>query len=231
MGEKMIKVTGLSKMFRMHILNGKIIEGFKDVSFSVKPGQAMGIKGKSGKGKSSVLKCIYRTYIPSSGNIIYESGSYGYMDLAHANEHEVISVRKSEISFITQFLHIIPRISALDVVAEPLVGFGAGAAESREKAAALLSELGIPEGLFDAFPSTFSGGEKQRINIARSVIKVPRLLLMDEPTASLDRKSTEIVVKLLRGLKAKGTTMIGAFHDMRVMEQISDSIYEMDGGL
>jgi len=220
----------LSKTFRMHILKGKIIEGFKDVSFSVKPGQALGIKGKSGKGKSSVLKCVYRTYIPGSGSIMYASGSYGDMDLACASEHEVISVRKSEISFITQFLHIIPRVSALDVVAEPLVASGAGAAEAREKAAALLSELGIPEGLFDAFPSTFSGGEKQRINIARSIIKAPRLLLMDEPTASLDKKSTVTVVELLKGLKKKGTTMIGAFHDMWVMDQISDSIYEMDGG-
>lgn len=227
----MIKITGLSKMFRMHILKGKIIEGFKDVSFSVKPGQALGIKGKSGKGKSSVLKCLYRTYIPSSGSIMYDSTGYGSIDLARANEHEVIGIRKSEISFITQFLHIIPRIAALDIVAEPLVGAGVGASEARNKAAALLRELGIPEGLFDAFPSTFSGGEKQRINIARSIIKAPRLLLMDEPTASLDKKSTATVVELLKGLKKKGTTMIGAFHDMWVMDQISDSIYEMDGGL
>jgi alpha-D-ribose 1-methylphosphonate 5-triphosphate synthase subunit PhnL len=225
----MIKVNGLSKTFKMHILNGKVIEGFANVNFQVKPGQALGIKGKSGKGKSSVLKCIYRTYLPGSGGIIYDSKNYGVIDLARANEHEIISIRKSEFSFITQFLHIIPRISALDIVAEPLIGAGAGAAEARKKAAYILSELGIPEGLFDAFPSTFSGGEKQRVNIARSVIKEPRLLLMDEPTASLDKKSTMTVVELLKGLKAKGTTMIGAFHDMWVMEQISDSIYDMDG--
>jgi alpha-D-ribose 1-methylphosphonate 5-triphosphate synthase subunit PhnL len=227
----MIKINGLSKVFNMHILNGKVIEGFKDITFSVKPGQTMGIKGKSGKGKSSVLKCIYKTYIPSGGQILYDSKSYGVIDLARANEHEIINVRKQEISFITQFLHIIPRISAIDIVAEPLVGAGAGIDEAREKAAVLLSELGIPKSLFDAFPSTFSGGEKQRINIARSVIKAPRLLLMDEPTASLDKKSTMTVVGLLNGLKAKGTTMIGAFHDMWVMEQISDSIYDMDGAL
>ena len=227
----MVRINGLSKVFKMHILKGKTIEGFKDVTCSVKPGQALGIKGKSGKGKSSVLKCIFRTYIPSRGAIEYDSKSYGVIDLARANEHEIINIRKSEISFITQFLHIIPRVTAIDVVAEPLLGSGVSADEARERAAVVLNEMGIPKALFDAFPSTFSGGEKQRINIARSVIKAPRLLLMDEPTASLDKKSTMTVVELLKGLKAKGTTMIGAFHDMWVMEQISDSIYEMDGGL
>jgi len=225
----MVKVTGLSKTFTMHILNGKVIEGFADVNFEVKPGRALGIKGKSGKGKSSVLKCIYRTYLPGNGGIMYDSKNYGSIDLARASEHEVINIRRDEMSFITQFLHIIPRISALDIVAEPLVEAGVSAADARKKAADILSELGIPEGLFDAFPSFFSGGEKQRINIARSVIKEPRLLLMDEPTASLDKKSTLTVVGLLKGLKAKGTTMIGAFHDMWVMDQLSDTTYDMDG--
>jgi alpha-D-ribose 1-methylphosphonate 5-triphosphate synthase subunit PhnL len=205
-----------------------VIEGFKNVSFELEKGRAMGIKGKSGRGKSSILKCIYRTYIPSTGSIMYESSGFGGVDLARADDHTVIEIRKSEMGFITQFLHIIPRVSALDVVAEPLIGAGVERENALKKAAGLLSELGIPERLFDAYPSTFSGGEKQRINIARAVITKPRLLFMDEPTASLDEKSTATALAVLNALKAGGTTMIGAFHDIRLMKQIADVIYDLD---
>jgi alpha-D-ribose 1-methylphosphonate 5-triphosphate synthase subunit PhnL len=224
----MIKVKDLSKEFIMHILNGKVIEGFKNVSFELKKGHAMGIKGKSGRGKSSILKCIYRTYIPRTGSIMYESSGFGEVDLTRVDDHTIIEIRKSEMGFITQFLHIIPRVSALDVVAEPLIGAGVDRKNAVKKAAGLLFELGIPERLFDAYPSTFSGGEKQRINIARAVITKPRLLLLDEPTASLDEKSTATALAVLNALKADGTTMIGAFHDIRLMKQIADIIYDLD---
>jgi alpha-D-ribose 1-methylphosphonate 5-triphosphate synthase subunit PhnL len=220
----LLTVDGLSKTFLIHILGGKVIDGFSPISFSVPQGTSLGISGPSGAGKSSVLKCIYGTYIPSAGDIWYESNHFGKVNLARAEVTLISRIRECEIGYITQFLKVLPRVTALDIVAAPLVNDGKPAAEARDTAAALLTRLGIGSHLFDAYPATFSGGEQQRVNIARAVIRAPRLLILDEPTASLDAVTTRAVLAVLEELRAKGTTMIGIFHQQEILAEFSDAI-------
>lgn len=220
----MLQVKNLCKTFIVHILGGKKIDAIRDVSFNVEAGQFVGISGPSGSGKSSVLKCIHRTYLPSSGAVVYRSEN-GPVNLAAATERRVIELRRSEIAYVSQFLRVVPRVSALDVVAEPLYRRGIGVEEGRGLARELLRLLNIPEYLHDAYPSTFSGGEQQRVNIARAVIGRPRLLLLDEPTASLDKDSERRVLDLLANLKSQQMAMVGIFHDPDIMRSACDNIY------
>lgn len=220
----MLSVEKLSKTFVVHILKEKRIEAFRNVSFHVRAGSFLGISGPSGSGKSSILKCINRTYLATAGRIIYASGQ-GSLDLASVSEQLMIALRRREIAYVSQFLRVLPRVSALNVVAEALDAQGASRQESRLQAKTILRRLNIPDDLHDAYPSTFSGGEQQRINIARSVIRRPRLLLLDEPTASLDQDSEARVVEILKELKAQGTAMVGIFHDPAAMQNLSDEIY------
>ncbi len=225
----MLKVDNLSKFFNIHILGDKVIEGCDGVSFIVERGEFLGISGPSGAGKSTILKCIYRTYLPTGGDVWYDSVLYGQVNLATIADHMVIGLRHKEIGYVSQFLKVIPRVSAIDIVAEPLLTKnGSSAKEARKKAGELLERLNIPVRLFDAYPATFSGGEQQRINIARAVIWKPRLLLLDEPTASLDKDSTAIVMELLKELRNEGTSMVGIFHDERLIESIADKVYRIN---
>jgi alpha-D-ribose 1-methylphosphonate 5-triphosphate synthase subunit PhnL len=223
----MLTVAGLEKRFVSHTLNGKEIIGFRRVSFRVKAGAALGLSGPSGYGKSSVLKCIYRTYLASAGRITYDSAARGRVDLTTLSENEILQLRRTELGYVTQFLSVLPRIPAIDVVAEPLVPAGIPRSEAREKARALLQRLRIDPRLHDAYPCTFSGGEKQRVNLARAVIRPPRLLLLDEPTASLDPDAMQVVLDLLSEMKRNGTTMVAIFHDRSIMDRLMDDIYAM----
>jgi alpha-D-ribose 1-methylphosphonate 5-triphosphate synthase subunit PhnL len=220
----MLTVTRLSKTFTIHQLNGKRIQGVPPVSFAVGPGRSLALSGPSGTGKSSILKCIYRTYLPSTGEIRYQSPELGEVDLATLSEPEMVRLRRQEIGYVTQFLRVIPRVPATGVVAEPLLRRGVPEPEALEQAATLLRRLRIPEELLDAYPVTFSGGEQQRVNIARAVISQPSLLLLDEPTASLDKASVSIVIDLLRELQAGGTTMVMIFHDPDIMDALADDV-------
>jgi alpha-D-ribose 1-methylphosphonate 5-triphosphate synthase subunit PhnL len=222
----MLTVENLEKRFVSHFLDGKEILGFSQVSFRVPAGRALGLSGPSGYGKSSVLKCIYRTYLASSGAIVYESAS-GPVDLAVVPENEILKLRRSEMGYVTQFLSVLPRVPALDVVAEPLVDAGVPRPDARAKARLLLRRLRINSRLHDAFPCTFSGGEKQRVNLARAVIRPSRLLLLDEPTASLDPEAMQVALDLLSEMKAAGTTMVAVFHDRSIMGRLMDDIYFM----
>jgi alpha-D-ribose 1-methylphosphonate 5-triphosphate synthase subunit PhnL len=223
----MLTVENLEKRFISHFLNGKEIIGFPRVSFRVPAGTALGLSGPSGYGKSSVLKCIYRTYRASSGSITYESASSGRVDLTLLSENEILKLRHTELGYVTQFLSVLPRVPALDVVAEPLVASGVPREEARERSLSLLQRLRIDSRLHDAYPCTFSGGEKQRVNLARAVIRPPRLLLLDEPTASLDPDAMQVVLDLLSEMKAGGTTMVAVFHDRSIMDRLMDDIYAM----
>lgn len=187
----------------------------------------MGLAGPSGIGKSSILKCIYRTYLPTSGRVRFRSSMYGEIDLASADERRVAHLRKYELSYVSQFLKVIPRVSALDIVAERLLPLGYSLQAARDDAAGMLARLRIPETLWSAYPATFSGGEQQRINLARAFIVRPRLLILDEPTASLDRETTESVLELLQEMKRQGTTMIGVFHDWEIMKRVADRIFDL----
>ncbi len=224
----MISVDHLSKYFTLHILEEKRIEACREVSFSVPPGGFLGLAGPSGAGKSTVLKCLYRTYLASGGSIHYDSANYGPVDLATLPDRTVIDIRHREMGYVSQFLKVIPRVSALDVVMEPILSRNGVSRElARARAIHLLEQLRIPDHLFDAYPAPFSGGEQPRINIARAVSWKPRLLLLDEPTASLDKDSVGIVLEILKELRGEGTTMIGIFHDTALLESVTDSVYQI----
>ncbi len=223
----MLNVSGLSKLFQLSLSHDMQVNPFQNLSFRIAKGKFMGIAGPSGIGKSSILKCIYRTYLPTSGVITYDSAHYGAIDLAQATEREISYMRKNEISYVSQFLKVIPRVSAVDIVAEKLLPSGMGIDAARLKAEDMLERLRIPRKLIQAFPATFSGGEQQRVNLARAFIVRPRLLILDEPTASLDKETKLSVLELLSEMKAQGTTMIGVFHDWDVMERIADDILDL----
>lgn len=219
-----IQVENLSKEFSLSAYRSLRIQAIEDVSFAVHSGELLALAGPSGAGKSSILKCIYRTYIPSSGRIWYRFSHGSPIDLAHASNQAILAVRRKDLAYVSQFLHAIPRISARDIVAEPLMAQGATRSEARAEAEFWLGQVGIPKNLWDSSPSTFSGGEQQRINLVRSLIARPRLLLIDEPTASLDAASAETVVGLLRQLKKTGTAICGVFHDVPLMHSIADTV-------
>ena len=227
---RMLEVVNLSKTFMLHILGGKVIDGFGGVSFRLSPGEFLGLAGRSGSGKSSVLKCIYGTYLPTSGDVWFASDRHGRVNLAGGCEQTLLRIRSREMGYVSQFLRVVPRVAAVDVVAEPLLNLGKDAGEARRRASVLLERLSIPAELHDAYPATFSGGEQQRINIARAVIWEPRLLLLDEPTASLDRRSRTVVIELLKELKGKGTAMVGVFHDRSSMNAVADRVLDLGNG-
>jgi alpha-D-ribose 1-methylphosphonate 5-triphosphate synthase subunit PhnL len=216
-----LEVNDLSKVFHLHILNNKRIEALKKINFTMKEGEIIGLTGKSGSGKSSLMKCIYRTYLASSGEIIYTSNA-GKIDLVKASDHEIIELRKNEITYCSQFLSVIPRVSAVDVVCENLFRVEKDKQLARDKAKEMLENLGLPFELWDAFPVTFSGGEQQRINVARAIIAEPRFLLIDEPTASLDNRTKDVVIDLILSLKKNGTSVLCISHDEYTLERLVD---------
>ncbi|MEX3967879.1 phosphonate C-P lyase system protein PhnL [Paraburkholderia sp. EG286B] len=221
-----LTVENLSKHFTLHDQN-KTIPSCANVSFTVEPGALSALIGPTGAGKSSVLKCIYRTYLPSAGRALYRTVAGDTVDLAQASEHEVLALRKHEIGFVTQFLHCLPRKAAVDVVAEPMLVRGATRADARDKARGLLDALNVPERLWEVPPATFSGGEKQRVNLARGLAARPRLLLLDEPTASLDPRTTDKVVEILQAIKAEGVAMLAIFHHPELVTCLADQVIEL----
>lgn len=223
----MLRVENLSKSFVLHVQGALRVDAVRDVSFTVGRGEFVGLAGPSGSGKSSILKCIHRTYLPSSGNIFLETDGKT-VDLATLDEGEVLELRRTVIGFVSQFLRVIPRVSALDLVAEPLRHrLGMPAEEARREAQDLLLRLRIPRTLHGAYPATFSGGEQQRVNIARAVGWKPPLLLLDEPTASLDAASAAVCMELLSGLRQEGCTLLGIFHDRTLLESAADRIVDL----
>lgn len=221
-----LRVQNYSKQFALHE-QGTIIPASQQVNLEVFSGQLTALVGPTGSGKSSVLKGIYRTYLPSSGSLHYLSSVGEEVDLASLDEHEVLALRRSEIAFVTQFLHFLPRQCSEDVVAQPLVKRGVPWAQAREQARELLEAMNIPQRLWGVSPATFSGGEKQRVNLARGLVLRPRLLLLDEPTASLDPATTELVIDLLQDMKLQGVAMLAIFHQPELVERLADYVVEL----
>ncbi|WP_078381921.1 phosphonate C-P lyase system protein PhnL [Sutcliffiella halmapala] len=227
---ELLMVENLEKSFMMHHFNEKQIVGCKGISFSLNPGEFIGITGKSGAGKSTILKSIYRTYLPTGGKMMYHSEQFGLIDLIQATEREMLAIRNKEIGYVSQFLNVMPRVTAIDVVAEALFEMGVEDQEAVEQAKKILHHFKLPEKLWTSFPRTFSGGEKLRLNLAQAMIKRPKLLLLDEPTASLDHSSKEAVKEMIVELKENGTSMIGIFHDIDFMETVVDREYHLQDG-
>ncbi|MEM1393369.1 MAG: phosphonate C-P lyase system protein PhnL [Cyanobacteria bacterium P01_H01_bin.150] len=222
-----LQVQELKKEFSLHEQN-KVLPGFQSISFNVKFGKLTALVGTSGAGKSSLLKCIYRTYLSQSGKINYLTATGDWLNLATVSEYEVLKLRQNEISFVTQFLHCLPRQTTLNVVAKPLFDLGYERNKAIEKAAILLQKIQLPERLWKISPATFSGGEKQRVNLARGMIMNPRLLLLDEPTASLDADTSQLVIELIQSVKQTGTGIIAVFHDKELIKTLADEIVKVE---
>jgi alpha-D-ribose 1-methylphosphonate 5-triphosphate synthase subunit PhnL len=228
--EKILEIVDLQKRFELHILNEKLIEALHQVSLDVNEGEIVALTGKSGSGKSSLMKCIHRTYLSSSGKILYRNGQGETVDLASATDYEILRIRKTEMTYCSQFLQVIPRVSAMDVVASGLLARGRSIEECRRATSECFERLSLPTELWDAYPSTFSGGEQQRVNIARAMISRPRILLVDEPTASLDLKTKDAVIDMLLELKQAGTSIILITHDEHTLTKMSDRSLHLENG-
>ena len=219
-------VSDVAKSFTMHLRDGIKLPVVAGVSFSIRAGECTVLGGPSGAGKSSILKMLYGNYAVDEGQIIVRHED-GLIDLGNASPRTVLAVRRQTIGYVSQFLRTVPRVSALDVVAEPLVERGEDRENARGKARALLAQLNLPEKLWALPPATFSGGEQQRVNIARGFITEHPILLLDEPTASLDATNRDVVIELIAAKKAAGVALLGIFHDHDVREAVADRIIDV----
>jgi alpha-D-ribose 1-methylphosphonate 5-triphosphate synthase subunit PhnL len=221
-----LEARGLSKTFTMHLRGGIRLAVVSDVSFALESGKCTVLGGPSGVGKSSILKMLYGNYSVDSGQILIDHlGSS--TDLASADPRTVLEVRRETLGYVSQFLRTVPRVPALDVVAEPLVARGVSTDEARGRSAELLSKLNMPEALWQLPPATFSGGEQQRVNIARGFITDHAVLLLDEPTASLDAANRAGVIEMIAQKKSQGVALLGIFHDLEVREAVADSLVDV----
>ena len=223
----MIRIDNLAKTFLLHNQGAKKLPVFQNISFQVKAGECLVLTGASGTGKSTLLRAIYANYLVQSGtiNIRHENK---WVDLASASPHEVLDIRKKTLGYVSQFLRVIPRISTIDLVCEPLIVQGKLIKPAKAQAKKLLNKLSIPESLWDLPPATFSGGEQQRVNIARTLIQDYPILLLDEPTASLDEKNRDAVIELINEARNQGTAVVGIFHDKYVRESVGTKIFNVE---
>ncbi|UAB91358.1 phosphonate C-P lyase system protein PhnL (plasmid) [Ruegeria sp. SCSIO 43209] len=213
----MIELNNVSKTFTLHNQGAAVIEVLSDVSFLVSPGECVALTGASGAGKSTLMRMIYGNYLARSGEI-----RIGDVDIVQAEPRTVIALRREVLGYVSQFLRVVPRVPTVDVVAEPLRAVGISAADAKARAEALLRQLNIPERLWTLSPTTFSGGEQQRVNIARGFAHSYPAMLLDEPTASLDAANREVVLRLIEEAKARGTAIIGIFHDEAARARVCD---------
>ncbi|MGY5804397.1 phosphonate C-P lyase system protein PhnL [Rhizobium hainanense] len=219
-------VSEVFKSFTMHLRDGIRLPVVADVSFSVASGECVVLGGPSGIGKSSLLKMIYGNYAVDSGQILVMHKSK-IVDLATADPRTVLDVRRQTMGYVSQFLRTVPRVAAIDVVAEPLLARGVTVNDARDRAAELLAQLNLPEELWQLPPATFSGGEQQRVNIARGFITDHAILLLDEPTASLDARNRAVVVDMIEQKKEAGVALLGIFHDEEVREAVGSRILDV----
>ena len=219
-------VSEVAKSFTMHLRDGMKLPVVDNVSFAVAAGECAVLGGPSGIGKSSILKMLYGNYSVDSGQILITIDSVT-VDMASADPRAILALRRDTIGYVSQFLRTVPRVAAVDVVAEPLLARGRPQDEAMERARALLKTLNLPEKLWSLPPATFSGGEQQRVNIARGFITNHPLLLLDEPTASLDAENRAVVIDLIRAKKRDGVALLGIFHDDDVRREVADRIIDV----
>jgi alpha-D-ribose 1-methylphosphonate 5-triphosphate synthase subunit PhnL len=211
----MLRAVDIRKTFTLHAQGGVQIDALAGVSLDVEQGECVVLVGPSGIGKSTLLRCLYGNYLASSGSIAIRSDAdeAQHVALTGAEPHDVLRLRRNVVGYVSQFLRVIPRVTTLTLVAEPLVSRGVAEEEALERAAALLARLNVPERLWSLAPATFSGGEQQRVNIARGLIAGHPLLLLDEPTASLDAGNRDVVADLVIEARERGAAIVGIFHD------------------
>jgi alpha-D-ribose 1-methylphosphonate 5-triphosphate synthase subunit PhnL len=222
-----LAVSGVDKTFTMHLQGGQRLPVLHELAFEVRAGECVALGGASGAGKSSILKMVYGNYAVNRGRILLQANGR-VIDIAAAGPRQVLAARRDTVGYVSQFLHCVPRVAAQQIVAEPLLQRGVPAAEARDRAAELLARLAIPERLWALPPATFSGGEQQRVNIARGFVTELPLLLLDEPTASLDARNREAVTELIREKLARGTAILGIFHDAEVREAVAGRVVPVE---
>ncbi len=218
----MIEIRNLSKTFTLHNQGGTVIEVMRDANLTVAPGECVGLIGASGSGKSTLMRMVWGNYLAASGRIVV-----GGVDVARATPREIIGLRRQTLGYVSQFLHVVPRVPTVDVVAEPLLTLGVNEVEARERAMELLARLNLPQALWSLSPTTFSGGEQQRVNIARGFVHPYPALLLDEPTASLDAKNREVVLCLIEKAKLRGAAVLGIFHDESARGRVCDRLVDV----
>ena len=222
-----LDIRGLAKSFTLHNQGGVTLPVLAAVDLTVHAGECVALHGRSGTGKSTLLRTLYGNYRVQSGELWVRHGTTR-IDLAQARPRQIIELRRSTIGYVSQFLRVIPRVAAIDIVAEPMRARGMDTEVARERAAALLTRLNVPERLWHLAPATFSGGEQQRINIARGFAVAYPILLLDEPTASLDGDNRASVIGLIDEVLARGTAIVGIFHDGEVRERVASRLYDMN---
>ena len=215
-----LQVENLSKTFTLHTQGGVQIPVFSAISFSVAPGECVVLSGPSGSGKSTLLRSLYANYLPDAGHIRVKHGDE-WVDMVSAEPRDILGVRREIMGYVSQFLRVIPRVPSLDIVAEPLLAQGVDEDAAKAKARDLLDRLALPERLWSVPPATFSGGEQQRVNIARSFVRSYPILLLDEPTASLDAANRDTVIALINEARAAGSALIAICHDAPVRDAIA----------
>lgn len=213
----MITVTDLGKSFTLHNQNSAVIPVLEGANFSVAAGECVALTGESGAGKSTVMRILYGNYLAQAGRVVVNG-----LDITTATPREILTLRREVLGYVSQFLRVVPRVPTLEVVAEPLLSLGVAEDKARARAADLLTRLRIPERLWPLSPTTFSGGEQQRVNIARGFAHRYPVLLLDEPTASLDAQNRETVLSLIEEAKAEGAAIVGIFHDLEARERVAD---------
>jgi alpha-D-ribose 1-methylphosphonate 5-triphosphate synthase subunit PhnL len=221
-----LSLDQVGKTFTMHLRGGTRLPVVRGVSFTVLPGECVVLGGPSGAGKSSLLKIVFGNYRCDTGSVMVRDGSEA-VDVASAEPRRILRLRRTTLAYVSQFLRVIPRVGALDIVAAAAVENGAEPGAAQSRARDLLARLNVPERLWSLPPATFSGGEQQRINIARGFVATHPVLLLDEPTASLDAANRAAVVELIREKKAAGTALLGIFHDEDVRDRVADRIVDV----
>jgi alpha-D-ribose 1-methylphosphonate 5-triphosphate synthase subunit PhnL len=213
----LLRTEGLAKTFTLHLQGGTCIPVLGRVDLAVSAGECVALSGPSGAGKSTLMRMVYGNYLAAAGSIRIAG-----TDITRATPREIIALRRSTLGYVSQFLRVVPRVPTVDVVAEPLLNLGVPAEAARARAAHLLAQLNIPQRLWSLSPTTFSGGEQQRVNIARGFAHRYPALLLDEPTASLDPANREVVLALVEDAKAGGAAIIGIFHDAAARERLCE---------
>ena len=223
----MLRVQNLSKSFTLYLQGGVNLPVFDGITFAVEPGTCTVLAGSSGIGKSTLLRLIYGNYKALAGKILIHHEDY-WVDLTSETPQTIYAVRARTMGYVSQFLRCLPRVAAIDVVAEPLLELGYQQEEARRQAGHHLERLNIADRLFDLPPATFSGGEQQRVNIARGFIHPYPLLLLDEPTASLDAANRSVVVEMINEAKGRGAAILGIFHDADVRQAVADRYIDVN---
>ena len=218
----MIEISNLCKSFTLHNQGAAVIPVMTNAALSVARGECVGLIGASGAGKSTLMRMVWGNYLAASGMI-----RVGTLDVASAAPRQIIRLRRETLGYVSQFLRVVPRVPTLDVVAEPLLNLGIDYVQARSRAADLLARLNIPERLWALSPTTFSGGEQQRVNIARGFSHSYPALLLDEPTASLDAVNREVVLSLIEEAKARGAAILGIFHDEAARARVCDRLVDV----